>query len=184
MRINKNYLESLNPCRNRYKNFLEHYPNFDGSLSEFLDLENISYHDKLWVYFRSIPRESIMPIVTEFAEQVIYIYKKYNKDTSLLKEAIICAKENDKKNAERLYLAVCNAAFNARDDVYAQRAAYAVANAVHVTCDNIYAKTAAINSVVYSLVSIRDINNRRKLEKKQIKILKKYLLKGAKHEFI
>ena len=45
--INKDYLKSLNPCAGRYKSYLEHHKDFEGSLSEFLDLENIPHNVEL-----------------------------------------------------------------------------------------------------------------------------------------
>jgi hypothetical protein len=47
---------ALKPCASRFDNFKAEYPNFKGSIEEFLDLDRINYHDKLWVTLRLVPR--------------------------------------------------------------------------------------------------------------------------------
>jgi len=47
VRINKEIIENLNPCSDRYENYLEHYSDFDGNLEEFFGLVEISHQDKL-----------------------------------------------------------------------------------------------------------------------------------------
>ncbi len=54
--INKEIIKSLKPCADRYENYLKHYPDFEGCLEEFLDLEHISHTDKIWVSVRVMPR--------------------------------------------------------------------------------------------------------------------------------
>jgi hypothetical protein len=50
--INKTMLESLNPCKDRFDNYLEHYSDFNGSFKDFLDLDKISESDKIWVFLK------------------------------------------------------------------------------------------------------------------------------------
>ena len=54
--INKQVIESLAPCTHRWENYLEHYEEFSGDIVEFLELENISPEDKIWVFARVAPR--------------------------------------------------------------------------------------------------------------------------------
>jgi hypothetical protein len=56
IRLNKKIIKSLKPCADRYENFLKYYSDFDGQLEEFLDLENITYQDKIWLAVRLMPR--------------------------------------------------------------------------------------------------------------------------------
>lgn len=56
VRVNKEIIKSLKPCADRYENYLKYYNDFDGQLEEFLDLENITYQDKIWVAVRLMPR--------------------------------------------------------------------------------------------------------------------------------
>ena len=37
MIINETVISKLNPCKDRFDNFLEKYPDFSGNLDEFLD---------------------------------------------------------------------------------------------------------------------------------------------------
>lgn len=81
MIIDKYYLKSLDPCADRYKNYLENYKDFSGTLSEFLDLPNITLRDKCWVYFRSVPTNNIPLIAADIAESVLHIFEdKYPGD--------------------------------------------------------------------------------------------------------
>ena len=56
IKINKEVIAALNPCKERFDNYLESYSNFEGDIQEFLDLVNISRKDKLWVTLRIVPR--------------------------------------------------------------------------------------------------------------------------------
>jgi len=53
--VNKEIIKSLKPCADRYENYLKYYSDFDGQLEEFLDLENITYQDKIWLAVRLMP---------------------------------------------------------------------------------------------------------------------------------
>ncbi len=57
MRINKQVIEDLKPCVERYENYLKHYPDFDGELWEFFELTGISHVDKLWMSLRLLNRD-------------------------------------------------------------------------------------------------------------------------------
>jgi hypothetical protein len=56
IRVNKEIIKSLKPCADRYENYLKYYSDFDGQLEEFLDLEKITYQDKIWLAVRLMPR--------------------------------------------------------------------------------------------------------------------------------
>jgi hypothetical protein len=56
IKINKDVIKSYNPCKERFDNYLESYSNFNGDIQDFLDLTNISHHDKLWVTCHILPR--------------------------------------------------------------------------------------------------------------------------------
>lgn len=59
MRINLQIIKELNPCLDRLENFSWHYRKFDGTVAEFLDLENITHKDKLWVLLGLLPRNLV-----------------------------------------------------------------------------------------------------------------------------
>jgi len=75
MRINKEFLKNLKPCTDRYKNFLEHNCSFDGGFSDFLDLDTISYGDKMWVAERIIKRNQAVKWAILCAESVLPIFE-------------------------------------------------------------------------------------------------------------
>jgi len=84
MQINKEVLKSLNPCADRYKHFLKHNASFDGSLSEFLDLPNLAYSDKVWVAEKVLTKNKRVKWAILCAESVMYIFEaKYPDDKSL-----------------------------------------------------------------------------------------------------
>ncbi len=50
MKINTEIIKKLNPCNDRFNNYIKHYLTFNGNLEEFLSLDNITYSDKVWVF--------------------------------------------------------------------------------------------------------------------------------------
>lgn len=54
MKITKDFIKSLNPCSDRWRDYLQYYPKWSGSLLRFLRLKEISVEDKLWVFIRDI----------------------------------------------------------------------------------------------------------------------------------
>jgi hypothetical protein len=56
MKINKAVIKKLKPCADRFENLLKHCSEFNGTHEDFLELEEISHQDKLWVLLRLIPR--------------------------------------------------------------------------------------------------------------------------------
>jgi hypothetical protein len=93
IKINKYVIYKMNPCKDRFYNYLVHYSNFEGSLLEFLDLEHISPEDKIWVTIRLLPRE----LVEYFA--IDWAFASSNADASTA-DAYIAAYEAA-SNAER-----------------------------------------------------------------------------------
>jgi len=96
MQINKEFLKSLSPCKDRWKNYLKYYDNFSGSLSEFMELDKISVDDKFWLFTKEINElkdaqrefaficadrvvsEANIKELTEFHELNIHIYESGN----------------------------------------------------------------------------------------------------------
>lgn len=95
MIITTEYIKSLNPCPNRLDNYLKHYPSFEGHLTSFLDLENITYADKVWVFFRSIPK-TVRPLVAaDIAELVLHVYESEYPNDYRPREAISAARRGN-----------------------------------------------------------------------------------------
>jgi len=84
MQINKEVLKRLNPCADRYKVFLKHHGEFNGSLSEFMELPNVAYSDKVWVAEKVLTKNKRVKWAILCAESVMYIFEaKYPDDKSL-----------------------------------------------------------------------------------------------------
>jgi len=81
MQINKEFLRSLYPCVDRYKHFLKHNINFNGSFSQFLDLDTISYSDKVWVAGEVLNRNQSINWAILCAESVVPLFEnQYSAD--------------------------------------------------------------------------------------------------------
>src|ERR1017187_7195692 len=79
--IDVNYLKGLKPCEARLNEFLKNYPTFSGSYSDFLDLENVSYDDKIWVSKRFLSINQLVHFGILCADSVAHIYNdKYPDD--------------------------------------------------------------------------------------------------------
>ena len=79
--IDLNYLESLNPCKERLYSFTNNYPKFSGTWSEFLDLENVTYNDKIWVARRFLNTNQLIHFAILCADSVSHIFNnKYPND--------------------------------------------------------------------------------------------------------
>ena len=77
IKINKEVISALNPCKDRFDNYLESYSNFSGDIQEFLDLANISHKDKLWVTLRVIPRTVLEVFAIDCAFSAYAVYTAY-----------------------------------------------------------------------------------------------------------
>jgi len=84
MQINKEFLKSLNPCANRYEHFLEHYGEFNGSLSDFLDLPDLYYDDKIWVAKKVLTKNQAISWGVLCAESVVHIFEAKRPDDKRL----------------------------------------------------------------------------------------------------
>lgn len=173
--INLKYIKSLNPCDDRLNNYIKHHKNFKGSLVQFLNLTKITHNDKLWVFFKSIPKDQIKLVAADFAESVLHIYEKQYPNDSRPRKAIEAAKNGSAKAAydaafDAAYAA--NAAFDAKAayDAYAADAAAYAADAAANAAYAAKAAAKAANAAAYAAPN---------QEKVQINIMKKYA-KGVK----
>ncbi len=128
MLINKSTIASLNPCKDRFDNFLKFYENKEFTLRQFMGLKNITHDDKMWVAFRSMPREAVVAAAADIAESVLHIYEAAYPKDDRPRKAIEAARSGDK-----------DAAADAANAADAAAAAYANAAAA-------YAANAAANA--------------------------------------
>ena len=163
MKITIAKVQALNPCKDRFDNFANNNPDFNGTLAKFLSLDNISYHDKIWVAARVLTKTQAIQWSIACAESVKHIfenelpknravsnllnYMKSGLDFDNLRE------EEKAKLIELKYLAYDTAGVSAIAAYYAANAANA--NAVYYA-DNAanavyYAAKAAANAAYYAV---------------------------------
>jgi cytoskeletal protein RodZ len=140
MLIDKDYLKSFSPCKDRYKHYLENYSSWSGTLKEFLDLPKLTHADKKWVFFRSIPIEKLQLVAADFAERVLHIYESKYPNDNRPRKAIEAARSGDKNAATAADAAATAAAATATD---ATAATAAVAAATAATAATVAAAIAA-----------------------------------------
>jgi len=88
MKIDKDVLKDLNPCADRYKNFLKHNADFSGSLSEFMDLPTVAYSDKIWVAKRVLNKNQAVSWATLCAESVVHMFEEQHLDDKRPRDCI------------------------------------------------------------------------------------------------
>jgi len=88
MKIDKDVLKDLNPCADRYKNFLKHNADFSGSLSEFMDLPTVAYSDKIWVAKRVLNKNQAVSWATLCAESVLHMFEEQHLDDKRPRDCI------------------------------------------------------------------------------------------------
>ena len=133
MKINKDIIAKLNPCKNRFDNYLEYYSDFDGDLREFLELENITYDDKVWVFERNTTKEQRMKWAALCAKSVLHLFEERYPNDKRPRNAIEATLNNNitseiKRNAADAAFATAYAA-DAYAAAYAADAAFAAAYA-------------------------------------------------------
>ena len=129
MLINKDYLKSLSPCEDRYKHYLENYKDWSGSLEQFLDLPELTYDDKRWVFVRSIDKSKLRLVAADFAERVLHIFESKYPNDDRPRKAIEAARNG---NAAAADYADYAAAYTADAASAAANAASVAANAASV----------------------------------------------------
>ena len=114
MTINKSVIAKLNPCSDRFDNYVNHYGERDFTVRQFMGLKNITHADKLWVAFRLLPKGQIPKAATDMAELVLHVYEAKYPNDKRPREAIEAVRSGDKERAKKAaYAAYAAAAANA-----------------------------------------------------------------------
>ena len=58
LKINTDVIKALNPCKDRFDNWLAHYGSKNCTLRQFLALDQITHRDKLWVILRLVDNDT------------------------------------------------------------------------------------------------------------------------------
>ena len=81
MIINKKVIGELDPCQSRFNNYKLHYKSKSFSFDEFLNLDKITYSDKIWVAQRLLNENQLIHFGLLCTESVLYIFEeKYPLD--------------------------------------------------------------------------------------------------------
>ena len=136
--IDNAFIASLNPCRDRYENYLEHYKGSSFSVEEFAALENISDSDKWWVFWRNdfLTSKDKRVLICKFAEHVLHFFENEYPDDPRPRNAINTAlfyasAYDDGAAYPTLGRAAYNAALEAAEGATTVRAASAARAAVY-----------------------------------------------------
>jgi hypothetical protein len=141
MRVNKEIISKLGPCKNRFDNYLEYYSDFDGTLQEFILLDKITHKDKIWVITKLFDDKQKSKWAIKCAFSVLYIYEKSFPSDDRPRKAIEAAQECLSNPAARA------AAYAAADDA-ARAAAYAARAAAYAAAYAAYAAAYAADDDV------------------------------------
>ncbi len=171
MKITKAVIESLNPCKDRYDNYIKYYGDKELTIKQFMGRKNITQSDKLWVAFRLMPKPELRQCVADIAESVLHIFESRYPNDDRPRKAIQAARNGTAKEcrvaanaANAAYAAAANAAYAA---AYAAYATNAAANAAYAATDTAYAATDAAYYAAYAALD----------KPKQEKLIRKIVLK-------
>ena len=168
MNITKEYLESLKPCADRWENYLKHYSEWSGTLSQFLDLPELSHRDKVWVFVRSVDKYKLKFFAADCAQSVLNLFERRFPGDDRPRKAIDAARDAANYNSAATYADAAACAADAAAATYAAAAGYAADAAGYAAVAAIYANSNAAYTAA-------DANAARKSEElKQIEFMKRY----------
>ena len=154
MKITIAKVQELNPCKSRFDNFVNNNPNFNGTIEDFLSLENITYSDKIWVCVRLMTKNQKFFWARSIAFSVLEILEKHRPDEKRVKALFDFINSIDDitnltpEQLEQLRI-LRDAAWDARIDAYAATAYAATATAYD------YAATAATAATAYAAARVQ-----------------------------
>ena len=137
IKIDNEIIKSLQPCTDRYQNYLDHYSDFEGHIEDFLDLDHISHADKIWVSVRVMPRFLVECFAIDCA-------------VAAADAAAAAAANADVAAAVAAYVAAANAAYVAAYVAAANAAYVAAANAANADVAAAYADVAYVGANAYA----------------------------------
>lgn len=151
MKINKEVISKLNPCKDRFDNFVKFYGDKEFTKSQFMGLKNISQFDKMWVAFRLMPKGSSVLCAADIAESVLHIFESKYPNDNRPRFAIEAARSgnvagDDAYHAAYVAFYVASCVGASHDAAYAAYAAYYAAyDAAYAAADAACAASPGIN---------------------------------------
>jgi hypothetical protein len=93
MNITATYIRTFKPCLNRIESFERTHPKFNGTMTEFLSLDDLPYSDKIWVACKVVPYKTLQMWSVLCAESVLPNYEKQFPNDNTLKEVFVTIKK-------------------------------------------------------------------------------------------
>jgi len=168
MQINKEFLKSLNPCADRYKVFLKHHGKFNGSFSEFMDLPNLDYEDKIWVAKRVLNKNQAVSWAILCAQSVVPVFEKEYPDDKRIRDCINFLKSiDDFNNLTYIERSEIEKHFDISADIVSEYACdyavncaathafYYVVHAAHYVVTSVTASAAYVAGAEYAALAAR-----------------------------
>jgi hypothetical protein len=147
MRINKKIIKNLNPCKDRFDNFIANYSDYDSNLENFILLDKISYNDKIWVFIRLATKEQTVKWALLCAFKVLPVFEDKYPNDKRPRQALEAVEAWLKNPNDTTANAAANAANAAAYAAYAASyAANAAAYAAYAASYAAYAASAAANA--------------------------------------
>ena len=91
--INAKYIRTFNPCSERIESFERTHPKFNGTIIEFLSLQDLPYSDKIWVACKVVDYNILQMWSVLCAESVLPNYKKQFPHDNTLEEVFVTIKK-------------------------------------------------------------------------------------------
>ena len=173
-------IKSLNPCASRLRLYLKHHAEFSGTMTQFLNLPNLTHRDKRWVYFRMVPREILPKVAADIAESVLHIFEAAHPKNKRPRLAIEAARSGVSYNScmDAAYVASACARATSHNSAYAAaHAAFTSAATSHKSATSYAASCASAAALSHHTSSAKD---KQAYEALQIKIMKRHLKKKVK----
>ena len=175
--VNSEKIKKLDPCNDRFENYIQHYGDRTFTVKEFLALKHITFSDKVWVAFRLMPKKNIRFTAGNIAKTVLHMYEDQHPDDDRPRNAIKEALRV-KLNIDASYAAYAAAYAAASASAAAYAYAYASASSAAYAASAAAYAAASASSAAYAAASASSAAYAAyaadNLEKKHLKIIQKY----------
>lgn len=88
MKIDYKIIKALDPCEDRFDNYMKHYKKFNGNLEDFIFLDKITYSDKVWVVTRLFTKEQNVAWSLKCAESCLSNFESVYPDDKRPRKAL------------------------------------------------------------------------------------------------
>ena len=170
--FNSDYIKTLKPCKNGLDNFILNYPNFNGKLSELLQLNNISYDHKIWLVKKTVNLKILQQWALECSYLVLNNYEKLYPNDDRVRKCLDITKNFLLGNATIEELNSASSAADSAADSAASSAAYSAASsAAYSASSAAYSASSAARSAAYSVyLAARSASSAAYLEQQDINL--------------